>query len=116
MLQYGGYTILVDSTHCTTQYDFLVVSLVTLDDFQEAVPVACAITNREDLPALKVFMNVLRNSCNRDLPVNIFMSDMVGNFYNACCTAFSTPPPPPKKKKIIAHGMSPNAGEIKRGH
>ena len=73
MLQYGGHIIQADSTHCTTEYDFLVVSLVTLDDFQEAVPVSWAITNREDLPALKVFINVLRNSCNRDLPVNIIL-------------------------------------------
>ena len=53
MFQYGGHIILADSTHCTTQYDFLVVSLVTLDNFQEAVPVAWAITNREGSSKLK---------------------------------------------------------------
>ncbi|XP_070179010.1 uncharacterized protein [Littorina saxatilis] len=40
--------VCIDSTHKTTQYDFLLVTLLVKDDYQENVPVAWAIANKED--------------------------------------------------------------------
>lgn len=55
MQKYAKKIICIDSTHCTTQYDFLLTTVLVLDDFEEAVPVAWAISNREDAEILYVF-------------------------------------------------------------
>ena len=91
MLRHGSHIICADSTHCTTQYGFLLISLFVIDEFQEAIPIAWAISNREDVSVLQIFMQELRNSCNQDIKTNVFMSDMADCFYNAWCTCFSQP-------------------------
>ena len=55
MLQYGNKAILMDATHGTTQYDFLLISLLIIDDHGEGIPAAWAITNREDTAILVQF-------------------------------------------------------------
>jgi len=49
MLQFGcGNIVCLDSTHCTTQYDFVLVTVMVVDDFVDGNPVAFMISNRED--------------------------------------------------------------------
>ena len=91
MLKHGSSIICVDSTHGTTQYDFLLISLLVLDDFQEAIPVAWAVTNSERYEILHIFMDEIRRSCEQDLKTEVFMSDMADNFYQAWCASFSQP-------------------------
>ena len=38
MLRHGSKIICAHSTHCTTQYDFYLISLLTIDEYQEAIP------------------------------------------------------------------------------
>ena len=91
MIKHASKIIFVDSTHNTTQYDFLLTTISILDELEEACPVAWAISNREDKDLLKIFMQSLRDSCGIDFKINIFMSDMANNFYNAWCDTFSKP-------------------------
>ena len=60
MIQHSNTMICADSTHSTTQYDFLLTSLLVIDDFGEAVPVAWAVSNREDTEVLSVISVELR--------------------------------------------------------
>ena len=46
MQQYGSKAVLMDSTHSTTQYKFLLISIMVIDDYGEGIPVAWAISNR----------------------------------------------------------------------
>ena len=40
MKQFESKAILMDATHGTTQYDFLLISLLVIDDHGEGIPVA----------------------------------------------------------------------------
>lgn len=52
--------IWADSSHSTTQYYFLLTSLLVLDDFGEAIAGPWNICNGEDAEALAVFMSALK--------------------------------------------------------
>ena len=58
-MKFGTKVICVDSTHGTNIYDFLLISVVVIDDHGEGLPVAWAITNHEDAVTLKVFFRSL---------------------------------------------------------
>ncbi len=71
MVQYGRKAILMDTT---TQYDFLLISLLVIDDHEEGIPAAWAITNREDTTMLVQFLKVVRNRVGDGIEIAIFMS------------------------------------------
>ena len=52
--------IFIDSTHSTTIYDFLLITVMVVDEFDEGVPIAWAISNREDQSVLIEFFKPLR--------------------------------------------------------
>ena len=58
--QYGGKVVCLDSTHSTTMYDFLLITLLVIDDYGEGLPVAWAISNRENLSTLLVFLQAVK--------------------------------------------------------
>ncbi|KAK7460748.1 hypothetical protein BaRGS_00038826 [Batillaria attramentaria] len=80
--------IFIDSTHKTTQYDFQLITVLVLDDYREAVPVAWAISNKEDQETLTVFFDSVKAACGKDIATDIFMSDLAQNFW---CFTFSKP-------------------------
>ena len=43
--QFGKSTVCIDSTHGTNQYDFKLITLLVVDDYNEGIPVAWAISN-----------------------------------------------------------------------
>ena len=95
MIKYASKTICIDSTHNTTQYDFMLTTVLVLDEFEEAVPVASAVSNREDAEILEVFFqSSVKRCCGQNFTTDIFinfMSDLANNFYNARCATFPQP-------------------------
>ena len=62
MKHFGSKAILLDATHETTQYDFLLISLLVIDDHGEGIPsVAWAISNCEDTTILVQFLKAVHN-------------------------------------------------------
>lgn len=51
MKAFGGNVICVDATHSTNYYEYLLVTVMVVDDFGEGIPVAWAITTRRHLYA-----------------------------------------------------------------
>ena len=45
----------MDATHRTNMYNFKLITILVLDDFGECIPVAWAISNREDAIMLVEF-------------------------------------------------------------
>ena len=45
----------MDATHSTTVYDFLLISIMIVDEYYEGIPVGFCIANREDCTVLKIF-------------------------------------------------------------
>lgn len=72
----------VDSTHGTTMYDFLLITLMVLDEFDEGIPIAWAISNREDQSILIEFFKSVRATVG-NLNPKFFMSDCADQFFNA---------------------------------
>ena len=97
MLQYGNKAILMDATHGTTQYDFLLISLLVIDDHGEGIPAAWAITNREDTAILVQFLKAVHSQVG-DIETAAFMSDCAEQYFNAWQGTFTTTE---KTKKLL---------------
>ena len=74
MKHYGNKAILMDATHGTTQYDFLLISILVIDGYGEGQPVAWAISNREDATLLVQFLKAVHTKVG-DIQPAYFMSD-----------------------------------------
>ena len=70
-------------------YDFLLISIIVVDDYGEGLPVAWAISNHEDTYVLLHFLQALKTKVNEIHPT-IFMSDDAQQYYAAWCTVFVT--------------------------
>ena len=64
-------------------YDFHLITLIVLDDYQEEIPVAWAISNREDRVVLKYILESIKLKCGSFTSSSWFMSDMVPQHFNA---------------------------------
>lgn len=78
--EHANKLICVDATHGTTAYDFQLVTVLVVDDYNEGIPVAWLISNKETTDALKVFFSSLRERCG-DIRTEIFMSDDAEAYY-----------------------------------
>ena len=72
----------MDATHDTTQYHFLLICNLVIDDHGEGIPVAWAITNREDAAMLVQFLKADHKRVG-DIDSEIFMSDCAEQYFNA---------------------------------
>ena len=61
--KYASKLICVDATHGTTAYDFQLITVLVIDDFNEGIPVAWMISNKESTDPLRVFFQSLRERC-----------------------------------------------------
>ena len=68
------YAVLIDSTHGTTAYEFLLTTILVIDDYGEGLPVAWAISNHENLPTLLIILQAVKSHCNQITP-SVCMSD-----------------------------------------
>ena len=82
--------ICVDTTHGTTAYDFQLVTVLVIDDYNEGIPVAWLISNKETTDALKIFFSSLRECCG-EVQTETFMSDDADAYYNDWVSTFSWP-------------------------
>ncbi len=89
MQRYGNSVIMMDATHGTTQYDFLLISILVLDEFGAGLPVASAISNREDSTLLTEFLKAVHKRVG-DLTPTCFMSDCAEQYYNSWCGVFGS--------------------------
>ena len=74
--------ICIDTTHKTNQYNFLLLTLMVLDEFGEGIPVGWMISNREDSMVIIEFLKSIQNRTG-NLQTSFFMSDDAEQFYNS---------------------------------
>eukprot|EP00794_Sanderia_malayensis_P006481 gene6481-7221_t len=92
---HGSNIICMDATHSTNQYEFMLTTLLVVDEYGEGLPVAWLISNREDQLVLNPFIAAIKERTG-ELNVNVFMSDDANNFYNSWIYHFAAP-----KSKLI---------------
>ncbi len=68
-------------------YDFYLVTIVVVDKFGEGIPVAWAISNREDTMTLLQFFKAVKDRTGTLQP-QWFMTDDAEQFYTAWKTVF----------------------------
>ena len=71
----------MDATHSTTVYDFLLISIMIVDEYYEGIPVGFCIANREDCTVLKILRAVKMRVGS--LHPNVFISDIAEQYYKA---------------------------------
>ena len=84
MKEFGSKAILMDATHGTTctQYNFLLISLLVIDDHGEGIPVA-------DTTILVQFLKAVHNQVG-EIETSVFMSDCAEQYFSAWPGTFIT--------------------------
>ena len=72
----------MDATYRINVYDFNLITLMVLDNFQEGIPVMWALSNREDKPVLVTTLKAIKERCGAIEP-EWYMTDMAQQYYNA---------------------------------
>ena len=85
--QFGSSTICIDTTHGTNIYDFTLLTLVVLDEYNEGIPVAWMISNRQDTLILVEFFKAVKERTGAISP-QWFMSDDAEQFFTAWRAVF----------------------------
>ena len=83
--KFAGKGVCCDSTHNTTGYDFLLSTLLVVDEFGEGQPVAWCLANHETEEFLKIFFKNIKLQVGCITP-QWFMSDIAPQFYEAFCS------------------------------
>ena len=84
--QYGDKCILTNTTHCTTQYDFQLISIFVIDDHGAGLPVAQAISNK-DTTLLVHFLKAV-HACIGDFKPCYFIVRFPEQYFKAWCCVF----------------------------
>ena len=84
---YGKSCVCMDTTYRTNEYDFYLIALMVIDDYQEGIPVGWALCNREDTPVLMDILNAIKTQCGV-ITTAWFMSDMAEQFCIAWISFF----------------------------
>lgn len=87
MKKYCKDVICMDATHGTNAYDFLLITVLVVDEFGEGIPVAWAISNSEDTAHLVAFLTALKGKVG-DIHTHVFMSDDAQQYFNAWSDVF----------------------------
>ena len=85
--KYGSKIVCMDSTHGTNIYDFLLISVLVVDDHGEGVPIAWAISNHETEEVLLEFLYAVKGRVG-ELHPKVFMSDDAAQYYTAWSKVF----------------------------
>ena len=72
----------MDSTHGTSAYQFLLISVMAINDYGEGIPVAWAISSKEDTSTLVQYLMAVKEQV-RTIESTVFMSDDADAYYNA---------------------------------
>ena len=79
----------MDSTYGVNMQAFMLISVLLIDEYGEEIPVAWAITNREDTTILIQYMKAIKQKVNSLTP-QWFMSDDADQFFNAFRVVFGS--------------------------
>ena len=91
LAKHGHKGVCMDATYYNVNdYDFHLITLIVLDDYQEGIPVAWAISNREDRVVLKYILESIKLKCGSFTSSSWFMSDMAPQYFNAWKEVFDT--------------------------
>ena len=63
-------------------YDFFLITVLVVDEYEEGIPVAWMISNREDMMALLPFFEAIKRTCG-DIAPKWSMSDCAEQYFNA---------------------------------
>ncbi|XP_064487533.1 uncharacterized protein LOC135399723 [Ornithodoros turicata] len=111
----GSEKICIDSTHGTTGYDFLLTTLMTVDEYGAGLPCAYLLSNRADTSTMKVFFEAVKASAG-SLATKVFMSDDASEFYNAWESVMG----PAERRLLCAwhvdHNWRKNLNKLKGQH
>jgi hypothetical protein len=88
--KFGNNIVCMDSTHGTNAYNFLLSTILIIDDKSEGFPVCFIISNKQDHITLHFALTKIKEQ-GFDTEVKVFMSDIDNSFYNAWCKTFKTP-------------------------
>ncbi|XP_065220895.1 uncharacterized protein LOC135847771 [Planococcus citri] len=90
MKQFGCNKICVDSTHATNNYEYYLNTVLVVNDVDMGVPVAHAISNKENTVFIKKFFEVIKEECGV-IQTNTFMSDDFPAYINAWTQVMGKP-------------------------
>ena len=90
--QFGGNGICIDSTHGTNAYDFMLNTVLVIDDFGEGFPVAWCLSNHEDFTTMVIFFNEIKKNSGV-IHSNFVMTDMAEQYFNAWVGVMGDPRP-----------------------
>ena len=90
LIKHGSEGVCMDATYNVNNYDFHLITLLVLDDYQEGIPAAYAISNREDKLVIKYILESIKLKCKGFKSCSWFMSDMALQYFNACKEVFDT--------------------------
>lgn len=85
--KFGHKVVCMDATHSTNSYEFLLITVLVVDEFGEGVPVAWAISNKEDTTALSLFLEEMRSRSGHLSP-EYFMSDDAQQYWNSWAATY----------------------------
>nr|XP_047133867.1 uncharacterized protein LOC124812015 isoform X2 [Hydra vulgaris] len=89
--QFGKNGVCIDSTHGTNAYDFLLTSMLVVDELGEGQPVGWCIANSDSFRFLKIFFIKLQEHSGSFCPKWI-MSDLASQYYEAFCDVYLCAP------------------------
>ena len=88
--KFGHNVITYDATHKTNPNDFLLHSVMVLDDDWKGVAVAFLLSNRNDCTVLELFLHCIKNRVGILTPRTV-MTDMQTSFHNAFKVVMQSP-------------------------
>ena len=91
MVKFGNNIVCLDATHGTTMYDFLLITAIIVDEYGEGVPIAWALSNREDKGVVVHFLKSVKTRVG-NLSPTIIMSDCAEQYYGAWVAVFEGTP------------------------
>ncbi|GFT59956.1 uncharacterized protein TNCV_54281 [Trichonephila clavipes] len=88
--KFGNNIVCMDSTHGTNGYNFLLSTILVIDDKCEGFPVRFIISNKQDHVIFQYALTKIKE-CGLNIEAKVFMSDIHNSFYNAWIETFKTP-------------------------
>ena len=85
MLKANGHKcICMDANYGVNMYDFMLITVLVIDEYGEGIPVAWAISNREDTAMSVQYMKAIKTKIN-SLSPEWFMSDDTDQLHSGLC-------------------------------
>lgn len=88
--KYGNNVVCMDATHGTTSYNFQLITILVMDEYEEGIPVAWAISNREDAMVLTQFLTAVKSRLKETIEPKYLMTDDAQQYFTAWTAAFGS--------------------------